>query len=80
MIDVLLLHRKYPKEAMRQAIARSLSLGVINTATIELLARQASAPEPRQLQLIDVRELDRYDRPPPELSAYDLLCGCGKAS
>ena len=81
MIDVLLLHRKYPKEAMRQAIARSLSLGVINTATIELLARQASAPEPRQLQLIDVSELDRYDRPPPELSAYDqLLCGCGKAS
>jgi len=81
MIEVLLLHRRYPREAMREAVAMALSLGVTNSATVELLARQACAPAQRQLQLIDVGELERYDRPPPELSAYDqLLCGCGKAS
>lgn len=81
MIEVLLLHRRYPREAMREAVAMALSLGVTNSATVELLARQACGPAQRQLQLIDVGELERYDRPPPEFSAYDqLLCGCGKAS
>jgi hypothetical protein len=81
MIEVLLAHRRYPREVMRQAIERALDLGAIDPATIELVARGFLAGEPTQPTLIEVGELARYERPLPDTTCYDLLgCGCGMAS
>jgi hypothetical protein len=81
MIEVLLAHRSYPTEVMRQAVERALDLGAIDPATIELLARGIVAGEATQPTLIEVGELARYERPLPDTTAYDrLVCGCGMAS
>ncbi|MGH2720326.1 MAG: IS21 family transposase, partial [Actinomycetota bacterium] len=81
MIEVLLAHRRFPKEVMRQAIERALGLGAIDPDTIELVARGIVAGEGTQPTLIDVGQLARYDRPLPDTVQYDLLvCGCGVAS
>lgn len=81
MIEVLLAHRRYPKEVMRQAVERALDRGGIDPATVELVARGIVAGEGIQPTLIEVGELARYDRPLPDTTEYDLLvCGCGRAS
>lgn len=80
MIEVLLAHRRWPREVMRQAIERAL-VGGIDPATVELVARGIVAGEGTQPTLIEVGELARYDRPLPDTADYDLLiCGCGVAS
>jgi hypothetical protein len=81
LIEVLLAHRRYPKEVMHRAVDKALELGATNPATIELLARQLEVGEPAQPVLLEVGELARYDRPLPDTTDYDLLvCGCGVAS
>jgi len=82
MIEVLLAHRQFPKEVMLRAVGKALAMGAINRASIELLARGASAGEPTQLSLIEVGDLERYARAVPDLGLYDELlgCGCGAAS
>jgi hypothetical protein len=79
MIEVLLLHREFPKEVMVAAVAKALAMGAVNRASIELLARGAAAGEPAQLALLEVGDLARYARALPDVGAYDALlsCGCG---
>ena len=79
MIEVLLLHREFPKEVMVAAVGKALSMGAVNRASIELLARGATAGEPAQLALLEVGDLARYARALPDMGAYDALlsCGCG---
>ena len=77
MIEVLLLHRSHPREAVVAAVGDALAMGSVSCATVELLARQASAPAAEQLAFLDVGELARFDRALPDTAAYDALLGCG---
>lgn len=79
MIEVLLLHREFPKDVMVGAMTKALAMGAVNRASIELLARGATAPEVTQMTLLEVGDLARYARALPDLGAYDALlsCGCG---
>ena len=77
---------------LRQVVSVGAELGLrvgvhirsdpVPSASIELLARGASAGEPTQLSLIEVGDLERYARAVPDLGLYDELlgCGCGAAS
>jgi hypothetical protein len=82
MIDVLLLHRELPKDAVVAAVIKALDMGAINPASIELLAHRIIDGEPVQASLLEVGDLARYARPAPDLAGYDALlgCGCGVAS
>jgi hypothetical protein len=79
MIEVLLLHREFPREVVVAAVGKALAMGAVNRASIELLARGAAAGEPAQLALLEVGDLGRYARALPDMGAYDALlsCGCG---
>jgi transposase len=81
LIEVLLLHRSFPKEVLHRAVEQALALGAIDPGAVALFARHlGSVPEerPEQLALPDLGELSRYDRPLPDVTAYDtLLAGVG---
>jgi hypothetical protein len=77
MIEVLLLHREFPREVVVSSVVKALAMGAVNRASIELLARGAVAGEPVQMPLLEVGELDRYARALPDMAAYDELLGCG---
>jgi hypothetical protein len=77
MIDVLLLHRSYPKQVVRQAVEQTLESGASDPGAVALFARHLSEGETQQLSFaaLEVGDLARFDRPLPETSAYDLLVG-----
>jgi len=76
MIEVLLLHRRFPAEVVVAAVVQALAVGSVNRATVELLCRGTGA-EAVPACLLEVGELARYDRALPDLSGYDALLGCG---
>ncbi|MGH2772397.1 MAG: IS21 family transposase [Actinomycetota bacterium] len=76
MIDVLLLHRSYPKKVMLQAVEQALQTGAIDPSMVELFARRLTSKPPAIPQdVLDVGDLSRFDRPLPEMSSYDALLG-----
>lgn len=76
MIEILLLHRGYPRQTVVDAVERALAAGAIDPAAVALIARGLNENRgATQLAMIDVGELDRYQRPAPKLSNYNLLTG-----
>lgn len=68
-IEILMLHRTQPRQAVADAVARALARGVYDAKAVVQLLRSPSAPaEP-----IDVGGLARYDRPLPDTRSYDAL-------
>ena len=82
MIEVLLLHRDFPRDVVVASVSKALDMGAINRASIELLARGALAGESVQMSMLEVGDLARYARVLPDLGHYNALlgCGCGVAS
>lgn len=72
MVDVLLLHRTYPAEVVHQAVAGALAAGAVDGSAVAVLVRR-ELEGGRQLVLLDVGRLSVYDRPKPQVHAYDQL-------
>lgn len=72
LIEVLLLHRTIPTEALIAGIERALTAGSIDAAVIAIEARRVA--EPAVATVVPIGEgLSRFDRPAPSIAAYDDL-------
>lgn len=72
LIEVLLLHRAIPADALVAGMARALSTGSIDAAVVAIEARRAE--EPIVATLVPIGEgLSRFDRPTPSIADYDEL-------
>jgi transposase len=78
MVDVLMLHRRYPAEVVDQAVAGALAAGAIDGRAVTVLARRACEGR-RPLVALDVGGLEVYQRPQPQVDAYDQLLEGGQA-
>jgi hypothetical protein len=78
MVDILLLHRRYPAQVVEQAVCVVLAAGVLDGHAVAVLVRRALEGRP-PLAVLDVGELDHYQRPQPEVHAYDALLQGGRA-
>lgn len=77
MVDVLLLHRIHPAQVVHQAVAGALAAGAIDGRAVAVLVRTTTEGK-RPLVLLDVGELDVYQRPQPQVDAYDQLLQGGR--
>jgi len=72
LIDVLLLHRTIPADALVAGMQRALTAGSIDAAVIAIEARRAE--EPAVATVVPIGEgLSRFDRPAPSIADYDDL-------
>lgn len=72
LVDVLLLHRSVPADALVAGIERALAAGSIDVAVVAIEARRAG--EAAVASVIPIGEgLSRFDRPPPTTARYDHL-------
>jgi hypothetical protein len=72
MVEVLLLHRNLPHDAVVAGIEAALGLGSIDAAVAAVGARRhlGEATDP----VVPIEgALKRYDRPAPSLGRYDQL-------
>jgi len=77
LIDVLLLHRRLPSEAVLAGMTAALDAGAISIDVVACEARRHHEHEQRTQIEIVVGELGRYDRPPPATDQYDTLLKTG---
>jgi hypothetical protein len=77
LIEVLMLHRRFPKQVVRQSVEQTLASGTSDPGAVALFAHHLGEPPDSQPGLVplEVGELSRFDRPLPETSAYDQLVG-----
>ncbi|MGH2728013.1 MAG: Mu transposase domain-containing protein, partial [Actinomycetota bacterium] len=73
MIDVLLLHRRYPHAAVNQAVETAIRMGAFDERAVALLVRSFADSTRVPPEAIDVGSLARYDRALPLLADYNLL-------
>ena len=72
LIEVLLLHRSIPTDALLAGIDRALGAGSIDPAVVAIEARRAD--QAGVAVVIPIGEgLSRFDRPPPTIAIYDDL-------
>ncbi len=72
LIEVLLLHRTIPADALVAGIERALGAGSIDASVIAIEARRAE--EPTVATVVPIGEgLSRFDRPVPSIADYDQL-------
>ena len=72
LIEVLVLHRTIPADALVEGITRALTAGSIDAAVIAIEARRAG--EATVATVVPIEEgLNRFDRPAPSTAAYDNL-------
>ncbi len=72
LIEVLLLHRSIPTDALLAGIGRALTAGSLDAAVIAIEARRAG--EPVVATVVPIGEgLSRFDRPAPSIAGYDQL-------
>lgn len=71
LIEVLLLHRALPVDAVIAGINAALRAGSIEASVVAVEARRVT--NAAKAVVVPIGELDRYDRPPPALVGYDAL-------
>ena len=72
LIEVLLLHRTIPADALIAGMQRALTAGSIDAAVVAIEARRAG--EPAVATVVPIGEgLSRFDRPAPSIADYDDL-------
>ena len=71
LIEVLLAHRTLPAAAVAAAMTRAIASRVLDAQAVIIDARRQAG---RQVApVIPIGALARYDRPAPDLDAYDQL-------
>ena len=73
LVEVLMLHRQAPTEAVHRAVVQALTYGCCNVEAIGVLLRriqdEASSPAP----LTELGTLSGYERPAGDVQHYDVL-------
>ena len=78
LIEVLLLHRRLPTEAVQAGIDAALTVGSVDPALVAIEARRLTDPDSPMAPVIPLEQaLARYERPTPTLGRYDALLGMG---
>lgn len=75
LIDVLMLHRRYPLQVVHQAVEQALATGASGPSAVELFARHLSDDQQVEIPPMHVGDLARFDRPLPTTCDYDRLVG-----
>lgn len=74
LIEVLLLHRSIPADALVAGIERALTAGSIDPAVVAIEARRIGETPTVAAVVIPIGEgLTRFDRPVPTTAVYDAL-------
>jgi hypothetical protein len=77
LVEVPMLHRQAPAEAVHQAVVQALAYGCCNVEAIGVLLRriqdEASSPAP----LTELGTLSGYERPAGDVQHYDVLLSRG---
>ncbi len=72
LIEVLLAHRRLPAEAIIAALQAANPAGIIDPEAIIVEARRRADARPPG-EVAPIGQLTRYDRPAPDVAAYDQL-------
>lgn len=73
LIEVLLLHRSIPADALVAGIERALAAGSVDPAVVAIEARRAVETPPGAAVIPIGEGLSRFDRPIPTTAHYDAL-------
>ncbi len=74
LIDVLLEHRRLPAAALHTALADAVTVGIVDAQVVIIEARRHADRDHRRTDQADISaDLTRFDRPAPDLAAYDQL-------
>jgi transposase len=73
MVEVLLLHRRHAKPAVVEAVTRAQACGAIDAAAVMHLLNYAGTPAATPPPLRDLGDLERFQVPVPDLSAFNAL-------
>jgi hypothetical protein len=73
MVDVLLLHRQHPAEVVHQAVSGAIAAGAYDGRAVAVLVRRTCEGQRHVVVLEDVGGLKAYERPQPNVEAYDQL-------
>ena len=72
LIDVLLLHRQLPADALIAGMVAAMSVGSVDAAVVAIEARKAI--QTADAVVVPIGEhLSRFDRPKPSLAHHDQL-------
>jgi transposase len=71
LISALLLERTLPAEAVRAGMRQAVALCTVAPEVVAVEARRAAGE--RVAPVIPIGALERYERPAPDLSRYDVL-------
>lgn len=75
MVEVLLLHRSYPKAKLKQAASLALERGCLEAAAVAHLAQELGREAPIVAPLGDLGDLAKFEMALPSLAEYDTLLG-----
>jgi hypothetical protein len=74
MVDLLLLAPRHGWPAVKAAVQKALDLGCTDENAVQCLLTQCAVPATiASLSPAELGDLSRYDRPLPDVSAYDQL-------
>jgi transposase len=74
MIELLVLGKRHGWDRLKEAVEEALALGCTDAAAVRHLLTATELGRPRTA-LLDLNGLERYERPLPQMSEYDLLLG-----
>jgi transposase len=72
LIEILLIHRNLPPDAVVAGIDASLLVGSVDPAVVAIEARRGAEVSVAAVMAIGAG-LSRFDRPPPTIAGYDAL-------
>jgi transposase len=73
MLEVLLLHRRWPADRVLEAVRQGLACCCFDAGAVATLLRVGSAPNTAFVPLSNLGALSRFDRPVLSLADYDQL-------
>jgi transposase len=73
LVEVLMLHRQAPAEAVHQAVVQALAYGCCNPEAIGVLLRRIRDEATSPVPLTELGTLSGYERPAGDVRHYDVL-------
>lgn len=73
LVEVLMLHRQAPAEAVHQAVVQALAYGCCNAEAVGVLLRRIQDDAPSPAPLTELGTLSGYERPAGDVQHYNVL-------
>ena len=74
MVELLVLGKRQGWDRLKEVVEEALALGCTDAAAVRHLLTATELGRPRT-ELLDLNGQERYERPLPQMSEYDLLLG-----